>query len=137
MSAMAARRLIAVLIVLLVISSFAAALTPPPQSEETTTTATERTTAKASDPPGDGAVIEKRIDAGASDPVEIEAGVGDQLVLTVDVEKPSPIRIPGLGRSGFATQEAPARFDLLLRRGGTFAITLGEGEVIGGLRVRR
>jgi hypothetical protein len=131
---MAARRLIAVLVVLLLISSFAAALTPAPQGEETTTTTTAPT---ADEQPGGGAAIDKRIDAGASGPSTIEARVGDQLRLTVAVEDPSPVVIPGLGRSGFATPEAPAKFDLLLWRGGTFAITLGEGAPVGELRVRR
>lgn len=130
---MAARRLIAVLVALLLISSFIAALAPPPASEETTST--EQTTTGPVAGSGGGAVIKQRVGADAGEPVPLEATVGDRLQLVVEVADATPVRIRGLGRSEFGTPLAPARFDLLLRRSGTFAVTVGEGTAVARLRV--
>ncbi len=128
---MAARRLIAILIVLMVISTFAAALAPRQQRSETTTTETTTTVAPAL--PG-GELVEALVPPDPDPPAAIEARRGDQLDLRIRVADPAPVTIPDLGLSTFATPGDPARFDLLLRERGRFAIEVG-GDRVGRIEV--
>ncbi len=132
---MAARRLLAVLVALLIVSSLAAALAPQRQAEETTSTTTSTTSNADPASAGGGAVITERIAADPPKPVRIVAQLGDQLALTVAVAAPSEVAITDLGLSRFATADDPARFDLLLRREGRFAVTVADAPSPVGLIV--
>lgn len=122
---MAARRLLAVLIVLLIVSSLAAALAPQRQSDEESSESTTTTTGPALPA---GAVLNERIPADPSEPVRIEATLGDQLAVAVAVAEPATVAVRDLGLSLFAVPSDPARFDLLLRTEGRFPITVGSAE---------
>lgn len=130
---MAARRLLIVLVLLLAASIGAAALAPdrrgsllPEESSSSTTT-----TSTAVEPTG--AALTERLDASPDEPETVRAEPGDQLALTVGVpdEPGRTIAIDDFGVTEFAEPEAPARFDLLLRDAGSFAITDERGDVVG------
>jgi hypothetical protein len=140
---MAARRLIALLVVLLVISSIAAALAPTPaerESGETSTTGTETTeTGATGHQAPTGELLELTVDVPpARDgearkparPQTIGAAVGDQLALTVRSSETTEVEIPELGLIETATAGGPARFDLLLREPGRYAVLAGGGRQI-------
>jgi hypothetical protein len=127
---MAARRLVAVLVVLLAISIVAAAIAPERQSgllgdESTSTTTT--TTAPQADPTPSGKLIETTISAAAKDPEVVRARAGDQLEITVTSDAWVEIEIPDFGLLEAASPDAPAVFNLLLRRPGGLPIVKGEG----------
>lgn len=126
---MAARRLIAILIALLIVSSLAAALAPRQPAEEETTTSSEPTT-QTDAPKGEAALLRERIPPAPTEPVEIDADVGDELRLAVEVARPTEVSIPGLGQTAFASPGVPARFDLLLRTPGKSAVTAGDGRAV-------
>lgn len=133
---MAARRLLIVLVLLLAASIVAAALAPERRGsglfgDSSPTTSTTTTTAPEPQPAG--ASLEVRIDASVRDPETIRAAPGDQLALAVGVpaEPARTIAIDEFGLTDFAAPLAPARFNLLLRQPGEFAITDEQGEVVG------
>lgn len=134
---MAARRLIAVMLVLLFLSSLAAALAPPveePAEEGSTPTTSEPARPEPAD---DGKVLRERLDAGAKGEPTIEATVGDQLQLRVSGDRVATIELGGIGASDDVGPEAPASFDVLLNRAGTFPVRILEsGERIGAISVR-
>lgn len=127
---MAARRLILVLVLLLVISSVAAQLAQPPETgEETSSDETAPTTSTVGQADGSpGRLLRRRVAAGAAEPTEIRARAGDQLALIVSVGTPGSVRIPELGLTEGAVPEAPARFDLLLRRAGRLEVRGPNGR---------
>jgi hypothetical protein len=131
---MAARRLILVLVLLLVISSIVAQLAQPPTAGEETSTGETTTSSTAVDsaerPPG--RLLRRRASTGAAEPTEIRARVGDQLELVVSVRKSGSVEIPELGLIADAVPEAPARFDLLLRRAERLEV-LGPGGSVAAL----
>lgn len=134
---MAARRLLIVLVLLLAASIVAAALAPDRRTqllpEESSTTTT--TTSTAVEPTGE--MLARRIDASVEEPETVRASPGDQLALAVGVpDQPGrTIAIEEFGVTEFAAPAAPARFDLLLRDPGRFAITDERGEIVGRLVV--
>lgn len=132
---MAARRLITILIALLVVSSFAAALAPQESAEEESSTTSEPATTTRQGSAGEGEVVRERISPEPKEPRVIELNEGDQLELLVEVGEPTEVRIAGLGRTAFATPGDPARFDLLLRGTGEYAVTVADGEAVGRLAV--
>ena len=151
---MAARRLIAVLVVLLVVSSIAAALAPEARrATDTSTDSTSSTTTTAPDEqagPGGtsgdqvttaGRILERRIgvrpttappgkEAGEGEPEQIDVLVGDQLALEVVSNETVDIEIPDFGQFETAAEFAPARFDLLLREPGSYAVRIAGGAEI-------
>lgn len=131
---MAARRLVSVLIVLLVVAAFAAALAPTREADQGTTDST--TTTSTASIPESAALVTERIPADPAAPAALEASVGDQLRLEVEVDEPIEVRIAELGLSAFATPLTPARFELLLRTPGRFIVTLGDADG-GGVAVGR
>jgi hypothetical protein len=137
---MAARRLLILLVVLLVVSTLAATLVPPPAEREETTTETERTTGAR--PPaggerGPGERLTRTVDASARGVERIELRLGDELALTVRSGTADQVEIPALGRLEDVDPDAPARFDLLPPRPGTFAVRLLEASrPVARIRVR-
>lgn len=130
---MAARRLIALLLALMAISVIATALAPPQRGGEqssTTTTTSDPGPEAPEEKSGttEPSLIAASVDASSprtNDPVQ--AAAGDQLALTVRAASTQQIEISGLGLYDVAAPGAPARFDLVLRDEGRFAV-LAEGE---------
>ncbi len=164
---MAARRLIIVLILLLAASVVAASIAPdrtsqlvgvePNDTEETTATTatdattTEDTTGEATTTAPEAAPQEtgapegaaglgqsRRIEASVEKPETVRAVVGDQLALLIGSNPPRTVTILPLGVTAFAGDDAPARFDLLLREAGTYAVTDIDDPnvVLGRLQIR-
>jgi len=153
---MAARRLIIVLVLLLAASIAAASIAPDrtgklvgienDTSTEETSSSTSSTTSTSVpidevpvEPNGDrGEALNAHIEASERNPETVDALVGDQLSLTVAAKPPRSVAIPPLGLTEFAAEDAPARFDLLLREPGAYPITDGEDPavILGRLRVR-
>lgn len=119
------------MLVLLGISTLAAALVDPPEAGEQE---------EASEPPPrpqpNGEPIRKRISAHDRTPVVIRMSVGDQLSLTVTSRRADQVEIPALGELEVVGPLAPARFDVLARQEGSYAIRLVEaGRTIGRIEV--
>jgi hypothetical protein len=122
---MAARRLLIVLLVLLGLSTLAAALVPNRTLNEgssTGTTTTQPTTAPTATPNPAYLRPTKITVGGKKFPVVSPIHVGDQLRLLVRSRFPAEIEIPEFGLLGFASPEAPARFELLPDTPGRFGI---------------
>jgi hypothetical protein len=119
----AARRLVIVMLVLLGISTLAAALVDPPETDEE-----EQATEPPLPPQPQGELVRKRIDADERTPEVISIRAGDQLALTVTSGRADEVEIPALGELRFVAPLAPARFDLLAREEGTYAIRLLDAE---------
>jgi hypothetical protein len=135
---MAARRLLIVMLVLLGLSTLAAALIPQRtlrngtngSSTQATTTTTHTTPVPVFFPPTKITVGGKKL------PVVSPLHVGDQLTLLVRSRFPAEIAIPEFGQLGFASPEAPARFQLLAESPGTFGILFADsGKVAAQIRV--
>jgi hypothetical protein len=133
---MAARRLIAVMLVLLFLSSLAAALAPVEQQrDESSTTSTTETTPTAL---AGGELVHRKLAADPKDPPRVDAAVGDQLQLRVTSKRPATLELVGLGPTEDVDPAAPALFDVLLDRKGTFRIrALETGNVVGRIQVSR
>ena len=121
---MAARRLVVVMLVLLAISVVAAALLPGPKSSGPAVLPRQPTTLpkpKLAPPPPSGPLLGARMRVSSkASRVRIERG--DELRLSVAAPGGDDIEIPGFGLTATATPFAPARFDLLADRTGTFAV---------------
>lgn len=137
---MAARRLLILMLVLLGVSTLAAALVPP-QGEEQQATSTDTTTGRPTragedrGPPGRLIKRTIRVAPHGADTVRIHRY--DQLALTVRSGVADQVEIPAFGQLDDLTPEAPARFNLLPDRTGTFAVRLvSAGRVIGRIEVK-
>lgn len=135
---MAARRLIVVMLVLLAASTVVAALAPPSGERDSGSTEPDTTTSPEPERPAERPTrspVEETIGAGAERPARIQLDEGDRLVLMVKGVD-DQVEIPGLGLLEDVTRVAPARFDLLANRPGTFAVRLVNADrVIGRIRV--
>lgn len=119
---MAAQRLVAILIALLVVSTLLALLAPAEQTDEETSTTEQSTTAAT--PPPQGAVIERELEVEPDRrTLELDAEVGDRLVLTVTSEQTRQVRVDPLGLLSTAGRASPARFDILLNQPGRVSVT--------------
>ncbi|CAN5122864.1 hypothetical protein BH24ACT23_BH24ACT23_08760 [soil metagenome] len=118
---MVARRLVAVLLVMLFISSLAAVLAPVDPETDRSTSATQAEQEPATERPR-GELIRQSVDAGGTTPQVVEASIGDQLQLRVTSERQATLVIAGIGASEDVGPDAPAFFDVLLRRGGEFPV---------------
>ena len=129
---MAARRLLIVLLVLLGISTLAAALVPQGtlnEGETTGTTATQATTTAPTATPNPAFLRPTKITVGGKKfPVVSPIHLGDQVTLLVRSRFPAEIEIPEFGLLGFASPEAPARFELLPDTPGTFGILFADSR---------
>jgi plastocyanin len=137
---MAARRLLIIMVVLLVLSSVAAALVPPP-TERSAPEESEEETAIESEAGDDrrraAEVVTVRVDAEAQRPELIAVGVGDQVALTVQARAFHEVEIPALGLLQPVEPGAPARFDMLIDRSGSFLVRLaGGGRAIARIEAR-
>ena len=117
---MAARRLIAVMLVLLFLSSLAAALAPVERSSDETSTST--TDAITEPVATEGDIVRATLDGTAKGPQRIKASVGDQLQLRVTARRPATIELVGLGPTEDVDPLAPALFDVLLEKRGTYRV---------------
>src|SRR5512133_2659741 len=120
---MAARRLLIVMLVLLGVSTLAAALVPQRTLNEagTTGTTTTQPTTPTAPVPSPAFLRPTKITVGGKKfPVVSPIKVGDQLSLLVRSRFPAEIEIPEFGLVGFASPNAPARFELLPDSPGTF-----------------
>jgi hypothetical protein len=139
---MAARRLLIVMLVLLGLSTLAAALVPQHALRNGTTTGTTTTQSIPTTPsvPIIDALppVAEITVGGKKFPVVAPIHVGDQLTLLVRSRRPKEISIPEFGLIGFATQDTPARFELLPSSPGTFGILFAaSGKVVGRIEVSK
>jgi hypothetical protein len=124
----AARRLLIVLLVLLGLSTLAAALVPQRTLNEGGTTGTTTTQATTTTPNPAFLRPTKITVGGKKFPVVSPIHVGDQLRLLVRSRFPAEIEIPEFGLLGFASPDAPARFELLPDTPGTFGILFADSR---------
>jgi len=137
---MAARRLLIVMLVLLGLSTLAAALIPQRtirNGSETDSTTQPGTTTTSSRPAG--RALTAKIFVGGKK-VPVVAGpvcgkrkprcepihVGDRLSLLVYSKEPAQLEFPEFGLFGFASPEAPARFELLPETAARFGILFAD-----------
>ncbi len=136
---MAARRLLIVMLVLLGISTLAAALVPQHSLRDGTTSATTTTqpTTTTAAVPSPAFLPPTKITVGVKKfPVVSPVRVGQQLVLLVASRFPTQLEIQEFGQLGFASPNAPARFELLPTAPGTVGIQfLPSGKVAAQIRV--
>ena len=136
---MAARRLLIVMLVLLGVSTLAAALVPQRTLNEagTTGTTTTQPTTPTAPVPSPAFLRPTKITVGGKKfPVVSPIKVGDQLRLLVRSRFPAEIEIPEFGLVGFASPNAPARFELLPDSPGTFGILFAaSGKPAGQIEV--
>jgi hypothetical protein len=136
---MAARRLLIVMLILLGLSTLAAALVPQraPRNGATTGTTTTQSIPTTPMPITDVLPPVAEITVGGKKfPVVAPVHVGHQLTLLVRSRPPKEISIPEFGLIGFATQDTPARFELLPSTPGTFGILFAaSGKVVGRIEV--
>jgi hypothetical protein len=139
---MAARRLLIVMLILLGLSTLAAALVPQRALRNgattgTTTTQSSRTTPSLPITDVLPPVAEITV-GGKKFPVVAPVHIGDQLTLLVRSRRPREISIPEFGLIGFATQDTPARFELLPSSPGNFGIlSAASGKVVGRIEVSK
>lgn len=132
---MGARRLLILMLVLLAVSTIAAALVPPQERGDGTTSTTSTTTEPSSRATG-GRLVERGIRVKPHGSTAIEMRLGDQLALTVHTRFADQVEIPAFGLLEDVGPDAPARFDLLPERTGTFAVELVEaGRTVAEIRV--
>jgi hypothetical protein len=136
---MAARRLLIVMLILLGLSTLAAALVPQRAPRNGTTTGTTTTQSIPTTPMPITDVLPPVAEitvGGKKFPVVAPVHVGHQLTLLVRSRPPKEISIPEFGLIGFATQDTPARFELLPSTPGTFGILFAaSGKVVGRIEV--
>jgi hypothetical protein len=136
---MAARRLLIVMLILLGLSTLAAALVPQHALRGGTTsdTTTTQPTTTAPTETSPAFVPPTKITVGGKKfPIVSPVPVGEQLVLLVHSRLPTQLEIPEFGQVGFATPQAPARFELLPTAPGTFGILFAPaGKVAAQIRV--
>ena len=131
------------LVVLLAVSIVAAAIAPDRRSdllrggEETT----EPEPAAAPEPPSpapSGEVLTRTIVASPMSPETVDATLGDQLSLRVEVGDTTEVQIEPLGMIETASPDDPALFELLLREPGALPVTTtGDGKIIGRILVEK
>jgi hypothetical protein len=135
----AARRLVIVMVVLLGLSTLAAALVQPPERRSETTTTEERRQADdereggwTGNAPLAGRVIGARMRISNAPPKVVRVRPGDQVRLSVSGSVGEDIVIPGFGLTETMSPDAPAHFDILIERLGTFAVrALDSGRLAG------
>ena len=120
------------MLVLLGLSTLAAALVPQRTLNEggtTGTTTTQATTTAPAATPNPAFLRPTKITVGGKKfPVVSPIHVGDQLRLLVRSRFPAEIEIPEFGLLGFASPDAPARFELLPDTPGTFGILFAASD---------
>ena len=133
---MAARRLVIVMLVLLGLSTLAAALVPGPDRSTPTGTGTVDTGTQADSTASSPAVprgrlVQRRLRI-ARPPATVAVDPGDQLRLAVAGRYGDDIAVPAFGLTETMTPYAPARFDILIPRAGTFPVRSDQsGRVVG------
>jgi hypothetical protein len=135
----AARRLVIVMLVLLGASTLAAALLPAPDTRDAATTTTgPQAQQKPSRSQATGLLLAARMQLGRREPKKVRVLSGDELRLMVAAPFGDDIEIPGLGLTQPVTPFAPASFDLLALRRGTYPVrAVDSGLLAGRLLVAR
>jgi hypothetical protein len=132
---MAARRLIVVMLVLLGLSTLVAALVPAPQpsgggpgSETGPSGGSGPRRGQGGSTPRAGGTVAARITVSVGEPETVRVKPGQRLVLLVGGQIGEDISIPAFGLTETMTPAAPARFDLIVDRAGTFPIRAFRAE---------
>jgi hypothetical protein len=138
----AARRLVILMIVLLAASTLAAALVPPPDRDEEGPTSSEQTRPGPKPqpiPPGpSGRPIAARLRIANAKPRTIRASVGDQIALTVTSRFADQVELAAFGLLETAAPYAPAHFDFIADRAGTFPVRTVESQrLVGRIEVAK
>jgi hypothetical protein len=122
---MVARRLMIAMLVMLAIASLTAVLLPDPaeRDDPTTTTGAPRISADQSRR-GAGRLVRATLEASVPRPRMIRVDAGDQLALRVEADRAGQVEIGGFGQLEDVYPPAPARFNLLMNRPGTFPVRL-------------
>ena len=137
---MAARRLVIVMVVLLALSTVASQLVPAPErSAERTRPEPERKPREETGESGwtgyaqlPGSLITARLAISNKPQPPVRVRPGDQLRLSVAGTLGQDIEIPAFGLTETMSPSAPARFDILIDRTGTFPVRAVEsGRPVG------
>jgi hypothetical protein len=133
---MAARRLIILMVVLLGLSTLAAALLPAPRTGDEDRTRSE-ITRRGNPPPhpptgSRSRLLQARIDTAPRPPQTVPVRIGDQLTLLVSSRFGDLVQIPAFGLIKAVAPAAPARFELLLDRGGAFPVRTVDAGLLAG-----
>lgn len=142
------RRALLLFAIVLGFSALAASLAPPPPDEPDQGTETEASPPAVPPPPGDdppppasGSPTELRYVTGTGEPERRRVEAGEHVVVTVAVQDPGQVAIPGLGLLQVAEPGVPARFDVLASRAGRYEITFepvdGQPERVGIIEVEQ
>jgi hypothetical protein len=136
----AARRLVFVMLVLLLLSTLAAAFLPTPHKKQATPVPKPKHQAKARGhaprPTNTGLLLVSRMRISNRPPKTVRIERGDELRLEVAAPFGDDVEIPALGLTGTVTPFAPAQFDLLASKIGTFPVrTVDSGRLAGRLLV--
>ena len=137
---MAARRLLIVMVVLLGLSTLAAALVPPPdpKPDRPPAQATREPGARGEEESGGGSeprLVTARMRIANEPPKVVAVRPGDQLELEVSGSVGEDIEVPAFGLTETMTPDAPARFDLIVDRPGSFVVRAVESGIVAG-RIR-
>lgn len=132
---MAARRILVMLAVLMGITALSVAVAPPPQpgGQRSSTTPSAGGAQAPSTPP---TTIERTISAESVEAPTVNVPLGSTLRLTVEADALDAIEIDQLDRYAPVTPEAPALFELLADRIGSYDVRLVEtGRLVGRVEV--
>ena len=132
---MAARRLVVVMLVLLAVSTLAAALLPQPErTEEPPPQPRSKPKQPATEGPqaNGGVLLDARMRLGRREPKTVTVRSGDQLRLAVTATFGDDVEIPALGLTQPVTPFAPATFDLLASRRGTYPVRAVDSGLVAG-----
>jgi hypothetical protein len=132
------RRVLLLFALVLGLSAVVAALAPPPEQDDEERPAEPRVETAAPAPapaPPNELTIDIPPEGARNDtPVARRARAGSRVALTVRVPEPGDVVIEGVGLRRSADPLAPARFDLLARPAGRFAVSFepveGEGRIV-------
>ena len=134
------RRVLLLFALVLGLSAVVAALAPPPEQADDEPPAAPgvETAAPAPAPaPLNELTIDVRPEGARNDTPAARAPAGSRVALTVRVPEPGDVVIEGLGLRRSADPLAPARFDVLARPSGRFAVSFepvdGERRIVGRL----
>jgi hypothetical protein len=128
------------MLVLLVISTLAAAFLPTPHKNQATPVQKRKRQPNPSGhpprPTDTGLLLVSRMLVSNRPPKTVRIERGDELRLEVSAPFGDDVEIPALGLTGAVTPFAPAQFDLLASKIGTFGVrTVNSGRLAGQLLV--
>jgi hypothetical protein len=128
------------MLVLLLLSTLAAAFLPTPHKKQAIPVRKRKqqpnTSGRAPRPTNTGLLLVSRMRISNRPPKTVRIERGDELRLEVAAPFGDDVEIPALGLTGTVTPFAPAQFDLLASKIGTFPVgTVDSGRLAGRLLV--